>query len=506
MKKFSFLFLSLSTISVQAYANDLEKCEKAIKGGQTQLAKLFCEISAKQGEKIAQFHYATLLEKDSPKEALVWFERSAKAAYLPALSKMIEHYRDKPEKAEIFQRTACKLGEITACNQLQAVENAQKNAKEQEAQKAALQAEQEKLKAELAAEQEKFKKELEQERAKLKAEQTKLAEAKRKQALDNPSLSESNKLANFDPKNYRFDEGLARFKHNELYGYVNDKGEIIIPARFSNAGAFSENIAAVREPNQKWGYINKQGQYIVRPKYDCAWRFTEGRAAVNLGGYYTINKCDGGLWGFIDKNGKEVISLVFKSVDLFKDGKAKVQYIQQEGNISTEYNVILDKQGNIIERLEMNSQDNQGNKASAYQYYEGLVKFQINGNWGYINEKGDIAIEPRFKYTANFYEGLAAVQDWSGKWGYINKFGNYVIHPIYSCVGRFSEGIAGVYVKTDYSIQGDCSGGKWGYIDKTGRYLLDPVLDNAGRFINGKANAEYQGRKGIINKRFEWVK
>jgi|GEM_PF-1484345 len=69
---------------------------------------------------------------------------------------------------------------------------------------------------------------------------------------------------------------------NKLQGYKDDKGQIVVPAIYSEATAFSEGFAAVRLGN-KYGYINRNGVTIIQPQYDSAAPFFLGYAKVVRG-------------------------------------------------------------------------------------------------------------------------------------------------------------------------------------------------------------------------------
>ena len=56
-----------------------------------------------------------------------------------------------------------------------------------------------------------------------------------------------------------FSEHLAAVQNeNELWGYIDQTGELIIPCEWERAGAFTDGIASVRK-NHRYGWINKQG-------------------------------------------------------------------------------------------------------------------------------------------------------------------------------------------------------------------------------------------------------
>ena len=83
---------------------------------------------------------------------------------------------------------------------------------------------------------------------------------------------------------------------NGKFGFINNKGEIAIPASFDNAYGFSEGLAPVKS-NGKWGYINRSGEFVIQPKYDGAEGFINGVAQISNYNGEDQSEC------YIDKKG-----------------------------------------------------------------------------------------------------------------------------------------------------------------------------------------------------------
>ncbi|MBO9562853.1 MAG: SEL1-like repeat protein [Niastella sp.] len=116
-----------------------------------------------------------------------------------------------------------------------------------------------------------------------------------------------------------FKEGLATFKKDSLYGYMDKNGTVIIKPEYKNALSFSEGLAAVLTNNGLWGYINKKGELIIKPAYFSASAFNEGVAVVTMG----KNMLDRDkLSGAIDKTGKIVMPFERRKLGDFRNGKA----------------------------------------------------------------------------------------------------------------------------------------------------------------------------------------
>lgn len=61
----------------------------------------------------------------------------------------------------------------------------------------------------------------------------------------------------------------------DIYGYVNESGEFVIPPQFANAKGFSEGLAAV---NIGWMrcYIDSTGSIQIKLNYPEAQQFSQG--------------------------------------------------------------------------------------------------------------------------------------------------------------------------------------------------------------------------------------
>lgn len=62
--------------------------------------------------------------------------------------------------------------------------------------------------------------------------------------------------------------GLCR-ADNDMWGFVNNVGVIVIPFIYEDALPFSCELAAVKK-NGKWGFINKNGNIVIDFQYDDA--------------------------------------------------------------------------------------------------------------------------------------------------------------------------------------------------------------------------------------------
>lgn len=116
-----------------------------------------------------------------------------------------------------------------------------------------------------------------------------------------------------------------------------------------------------------------------------------------------------------------------------------------------------------------------------------LFLIKKNGKWGYMDSKGQIAIEPQFEDGREFSEGLAAVGFGPyehTKWGYINAAGQMVIESAFEEAHNFSEGLALIRLN-----------GSYGYINLEGRIIIEPQFGFSQPFSGGFALITLSARR-----------
>ena len=94
------------------------------------------------------------------------------------------------------------------------------------------------------------------------------------------------------------------------YAFIDKRGEPVSDLRFDDAEDFAEGLAPVRIGNQ-WGFVNRSGQISIPPRFQSAEPFSEGMAVVE----------EDGKMGFIDHAGNYVIRPQFESAESFSDGR-----------------------------------------------------------------------------------------------------------------------------------------------------------------------------------------
>lgn len=166
----------------------------------------------------------------------------------------------------------------------------------------------------------------------------------------------------------------------------------------------------------------------------------------------------------------------------------------------------------------------------------------FNGKVGFIGIDGKVAIVPMFKGVGGFNAGLSWARDEKGNEGYINRKGDWAIEPKFLALRHFDpiSGLAmakipakkinshvtlpprWVYINLKGEIQNFqsvsekpidfseglavCqSGNKFGYIDNKGNWVIPAQFKFARNFKNDYALVELKGLWGVIDKNGNWV-
>lgn len=186
----------------------------------------------------------------------------------------------------------------------------------------------------------------------------------------------------------RYDNGLYRFRLNDLYGIINREGAIILDNQYSGIGIFDDGLALItinqavpneQEDRKTYGLVNMSGEIILKPNYDLIGRKTNG--------YNVLLKH--GQWSFFNSQTlKETLVNNVVFLGFCHDGRS-----------------LINVGGEFVPRR---------------------MKRPSGGSWGFVNENAEIVISPQYENANSFSEEKALVKS-NGKWGAIDINGNVVI-------------------------------------------------------------------------------
>lgn len=251
--------------------------------------------------------------------------------------------------------------------------------------------------------------------------------------------------------------------HNELWGYINCKGAVVIKPQYKVAGQFSEGLAPVRL-NGTYGYINTKGEYVLPSKYDLAMPFKQGEAEVNIAGEpFFINKKGMILPQQSDKSISKSILFVndSNSRSVIKDTENTVQPLLNFTEITPFYNKCsFARKGkgtwSLINKSGEKLSDSTFSKIAFefdYSYYpsspfqDGVAFVELSGGWCTIDTLGKILTQPQsfdfIKYSKIVRKGkflflLKDVYSANAKspylYGFYNSENRVLVKPTYQYI------------------------------------------------------------------------
>ncbi len=325
---------------------------------------------------------------------------------------------------------------------------------------------------------------------------------------------------------------IVKDAESKLWGYSNENGEMVIPAKYERALEFSEDgIAVVKEQDAKfYSFINIKGEKIktVITEFSLKSDFGIGLTMVSdIDGYYegliAVKTIDN-KWGFLNTKGEWAIPAKYSEVKSFSEGFASVRIDEKK--------LIIDKKGTEIEIK--SSEPIQ----SINKFQNGLAPFKTQNEnkelqfVGFISPNGTVAIKPEYKSVGYFENAMAWVKTKDNLIGFINTNGEMIIKPQFKSIGSFVKGISWVKMpnnlvgfintKGEMIISPKFTGAKdfeetgtiakvntdkiWYYINTKGETVNFNYDDkNMGDFANGLAWVKVDGKCGVINLKGELV-
>ncbi|NHM31538.1 WG repeat-containing protein [Neobacillus terrae] len=290
------------------------------------------------------------------------------------------------------------------------------------------------------------------------------------------------------------------------WGYINQKGVFVLPPVYDHAGDFEDSGLAIIGFMGLDGLIDTNGYFVVKPKYETIHPFSEGRATViDKGRYKVIDEMGKEItersyefigdykegravaavsdlkgilrYGFLNRWGKDVIPPEFEAASEFKEGKALVKI--KDGLFA-----LISLTGKKLHTYQYANVENYGEERLAFQAVQ-------NGKYGYMDEKADIMITPRFSWAGPFTEGRAIINvsddDIQNKYGLIDRNGFYFIKPAYESIHYLGEG----RIALGKAIQANkpYMGLRYALADLDGHILTGFLYNSIDQFEKGMASA-----------------
>lgn len=198
-------------------------------------------------------------------------------------------------------------------------------------------------------------------------------------------------------------DSLGVFCSKGKRGYYNSyTGKIVVEAQYRRAWIFSEGLAAVQK-NGYIGFINRKGETVIPFHFPyhgnplSEFVFKDGHCVVAD----TTGKC-----GVIDREGKWLIKPLYDNISIYEDhaivSKAGIRMqVDYDGRVLNAF--VLD----AIEALTYTEQERFENREGEIEYISktiktGLFAYRVGGRWGLMDSNCNRLTEP-------LYSNIAAV-------------------------------------------------------------------------------------------------
>lgn len=291
------------------------------------------------------------------------------------------------------------------------------------------------------------------------------------------------------------DNGLILVLQNQLYGCINQKGDIVIPVQYQEL-KYSNNMFVALQYDEKTmthkrGVVNILNKDII----PLSNAYSDIEIRDNL-----ILYCVNGKWGAYTIHGKLICQPEYREIKRITDYLIKVGIAAVWGNEI--YWGIIDIDGEVVLPICYES----GFRIWD-QPYDGLIGYTVSGNYiGYLDITGREILKPKYKSISKCDDGYAIVSktsyysfdDERTRYGVIDRSFKEIIPCVFDSIEYIKE--SGLF-KTNV-----------GYKTLDGRYvaeangeklLLDAKYKYCKSFQNGCAIAiqvsEPEMRYALIN-------
>lgn len=263
-----------------------------------------------------------------------------------------------------------------------------------------------------------------------------------------------------------FCNGYCAVYKEGLWGYADEKGSLAIKRNFVTAGQFGNDMAPVEDQEGNHYFIDGSGNIkkkipdsikcesvgVMSSGFICIYNRTtydyyDYNFNYMFGGYKYASGINNGVAAVMDEESWYIINDRGERVS---DDTYEEFYIDEIGLAFRGNRGFAKKNGEFI------LIDTSGNRIGNDTYEEvreftgdGLAAVRIDGKWGFIDNTGEIVIEPEYEAARSFVNGYAAISK-GGRWGYITTDNNLCIEYTFEECKDFNSN-GRTFVKTQGS-------------------------------------------------------
>lgn len=222
---------------------------------------------------------------------------------------------------------------------------------------------------------------------------------------------------------------LGLFNGDVTFAVKSGKGIVVINKDFEEVKKLSDKITqtinyteglAAFCKNGKWGYLDEKGEEAISAKYDAVTIFQEGLAFVQKGDRITL----------IDKKGETIKSFSSEKYELagslYNEGYCpmmkgdKVVFLDKKGEESSDFS---------------NSKMERG---YCYGVNDGKTIYTDGDEFGIVDKSGEIVLRAKYENLTYASPDRYIAEDSDGKWGVITAEGEEIIPFDYASIVQMS--------------------------------------------------------------------
>lgn len=288
-----------------------------------------------------------------------------------------------------------------------------------------------------------------------------------------------------------FSFGLSAVRTGKKWGFINEKGKLVIPIIYDEVDYFTQNNLCAVVKNGKSGFINKNGKEIIPIIYDDV-------RSEQLDDIVIVKKNK--KWAFFDNQGKQLSDFIYDNV-------FRTDYYDFSKDIFTRDKSTFFKNGAVLvlknrkyeflnEKIKPAFQNNQFDYATVFDAFKNAI-VKRNGKYGMIKPNGDFKVPLEYDF----------IEPYDTNHGNFSEYYNARKGKVYSIfnqnlkkIGESFEPIYNNFRTDNPAISFKNVKGKYGVVDRNGNIKIPFIYDEELQF-DGKnyAIASRNNEKGVID-------
>lgn len=276
------------------------------------------------------------------------------------------------------------------------------------------------------------------------------------------------------------------------YGFKDDKGKVVVKAKYWEAGHFSEGLCPVSYDGKQWFYINTKGKKVfdidsTGENYWTAGNYIDGVAIIAVND--TTSNDD--THSILNKKGKVLIASCLGSPERVTNYGF---LFTSDGGEKSVYNM----KGKQILSTTVGEYTLVDNPVECYNIPENKLHVARNksGKYGFVDCKGKFVIKPVYRWAGEFRDGVALVEK-----GMASSHQNCLINKKGKTIVKFSKQVGVIRFASKYL-----------YLEKTNpsnpNKPLTALVNLKGKYVMkfGKASDfGYMGYIGLNGRNKEYI-